>query len=108
MRISDWSSDVCSSDLLTETSPVAAANPIMGINKAGSIGLPLPGTDILIVDRDKPMTGMPLGEVGEIAIMGPQVMLGYWKRDEATASTIVNGRLQIGRASCRERVSTDV
>lgn len=81
---------------LTESSPVVSANPVSGINKPASIGMPVPGTDILIVDREDPMKEMPQGEVGEIAIMGPQVMLGYWKRPEATAETIVNGRLLTG------------
>ncbi|MDA5194027.1 long-chain-fatty-acid--CoA ligase [Govanella unica] len=81
---------------LTESSPVAAANPVIGSNKPGSIGQPVPGTDILIVDRENPMKEMPLGEIGEIAISGPQVMLGYWNRPEATAETVVNGRLLTG------------
>lgn len=81
---------------LTECSPVASGNPYSGKNKEGSIGLPMPATDILIVDRDDPMKELPLGEVGEIAIVGPQVMKGYWRRPDATAETIVNGRLLTG------------
>ncbi len=81
---------------LTETSPVATCNPMEGENKAGSIGLPAPDTHIVIVDREDPHKILPLGEDGEICITGPQVMTGYWNRPEATADTIVDGRLRTG------------
>lgn len=81
---------------LTESSPVATGNPMNGVNKEGSIGLPVPGTDILILDRDDPAKAMPLGEIGEIAIRGPQVMKGYWKRPDATAEVLVDGKLLTG------------
>lgn len=80
---------------LTESSPVAALNPADRA-RPGSIGLPVPGTDIIIVDREDPMREMPLGEIGELAIAGPQVMKGYWKRPDVTAETVVNGRLLTG------------
>jgi len=80
---------------LTESAPVAALNP-SDRARAGSIGLPVPGTDIVIVDHDDPTREMPLGEIGELAIAGPQVMKGYWKRPDATARAIVNGRLLTG------------
>ncbi len=81
---------------LTECSPVATANPFDGVTKAGSIGLPLPGTEIIITDRENPEKIMPQGESGEIRITGPQVMSGYWGRPEATAETIIEGRLRTG------------
>jgi long-chain acyl-CoA synthetase len=81
---------------LTETSPVATCNPINGVNKPGSIGQPVPGTEILIYDREDPMKPMPLGEPGEICIKGPQVMAGYWGRPEATAEQLLDGRLRTG------------
>jgi long-chain acyl-CoA synthetase len=81
---------------LTETSPIATSNPLMGVSKEASIGLPLPGTRIVITDREDPHTIMPQGEDGEICVEGPQVMLGYWGRDEATAETIMDGRLHTG------------
>jgi long-chain acyl-CoA synthetase len=81
---------------LTESSPVACCNPFSAANKAGSIGLPLPGTDIIIVDRDDPSRILPQGETGEICIAGPQVMAGYWRRPDATAEVIVDGRLRTG------------
>ncbi len=67
---------------LSETSPVATANRFDATEFSGNIGLPLPSTDIAIRDDDG--NDMPLGEVGEICIRGPQVMAGYWQRPEAT------------------------
>ena len=81
---------------LTECSPVASANPMQGSSKENSIGLPVPGTRIVITDRDDPHKVLPLGETGEICVEGPQVMAGYWRNDEATEKTIVDGRLHTG------------
>lgn len=81
---------------LTESSPSATCNPLEGLNKAGSIGLPLPQTEIVIVDREDPHKILGLKEDGEICIIGPQVMKGYWNRPEATADTMVDGRLRTG------------
>lgn len=73
---------------LTESSPVACGNPVEGVNKPGSIGLPFPSTIIEIVDKDDKETIMPLGERGELCIRGPQVMKGYWNKPDATADTL--------------------
>ncbi len=81
---------------LTECAPIATSNPFDGLNKEGSIGLPFPGTTITIVDKEDPHKILPQGEDGEICISGPQVMKGYWGREEATAETIVEGRLRTG------------
>ena len=81
---------------LTESAPSAACNPLEGVNKAGSIGMPLPHTEIVITDREDPHKILGIGEDGEICIVGPQVMKGYWNRPEATADTIVEGRLRTG------------
>ena len=81
---------------LTETSPLATANPLDGLNKEGSIGLPMPGTSIAIVDKEDPRKLLAQGEDGEICVSGPQVMKGYWGRDEETAVTVVDGRLLTG------------
>ncbi|WP_095499545.1 long-chain-fatty-acid--CoA ligase FadD [Paraferrimonas haliotis] len=71
---------------LTESSPVLTVAPSDLPAYNGSIGLPIPGTDLRIVDdQGKPL---PLGETGEIQGRGPQVMKGYWKRPEATAETV--------------------
>lgn len=81
---------------LTETSPIASSNPLNGVNKPGSIGQPSPRTIITIYDRDDPEKEMPLGESGEICIEGPQVMKGYWNREEETAKAMQGGRLHTG------------
>ncbi len=81
---------------LTEASPTVASNPIHGLQKSGSIGLPLPRTEVLIRDLDDPDRDLPLGETGEICVRGPQVMKGYWKRPEATAEALRNGVLHTG------------
>jgi long-chain acyl-CoA synthetase len=65
---------------------VATANKVSGAEFTGTIGLPLPSTDISIRDDDG--NAMPLGEVGEICIRGPQVMVGYWQRPEETAKVM--------------------
>ena len=81
---------------LTECSPTATCGPEVGVNKEGSIGLPLPRTDIVIVDRDDPHKVLPIGETGEICIAGPQVMKGYWNNPDATSAAIIDGRLRSG------------
>lgn len=71
---------------LSETSPLATANLALAEAFTGNIGLPVPSTDIAILDDDgKPV---PLGESGEIAIRGPQVMVGYWNRPDETAKVM--------------------
>jgi long-chain acyl-CoA synthetase len=71
---------------LTETSPCATTNPHDLKAYNGSIGIPLPSTDIVLRDDDK--KDVPLGQPGEICIKGPQVMKGYWQRPEETAMAI--------------------
>jgi long-chain acyl-CoA synthetase len=81
---------------LTEASPVVSCNPIYGIAKNGSIGLPLPDTEVMLVN---PATGAEIvtpGEVGELLVKGPQVMHGYWEQPEETALTLKNGWLHTG------------
>jgi long-chain acyl-CoA synthetase len=81
---------------LSETSPVVTTNPFYGVNKAGSIGLPLPATTIEIVSLDDPTQLMPQGERGEVTVRGPQVMLGYWNRPDETENVMCEGRLRTG------------
>ncbi len=71
---------------LTETSPCATCNPPGGLNKSGSIGMPMPRTEIELRDPADPSRRVKLGERGEICIRGPQVMLGYWNRPQETAA----------------------
>ena len=73
---------------LSETSPVASANPQGTGEFSGNIGLPMPGTDMAILDEEG--NEVPLGERGEICVRGPQVMKGYWKRDDATAEVMTS------------------
>jgi len=71
---------------LSETSPVATSNPVMAREYNGTIGLPFPNTEIAILDdAGQPV---PLGQPGEIAIRGPQVMAGYWNRPDETAKVM--------------------
>ena len=71
---------------LTETSPVATCNPIDGTEKIGTIGIPLPNTEVMVADDDG--NEVPMGEKGEIYIKGPQVMKGYWNRPDETAKVM--------------------
>ncbi len=75
---------------LTETSPVTHANFIWDERVTGSVGIPWPNTDSVIL-RSGEATPLPPGEMGEIAIKGPQVMKGYWNRPEDTAMTFADG-----------------
>ncbi|XPP26030.1 MAG: long-chain-fatty-acid--CoA ligase [Leucobacter sp.] len=76
---------------LTETSPVALANPFTEARRIGAIGLPFPSTDIRVVDPEEPGREVELGESGELLIRGPQVFQGYWNRPEETAATLLDG-----------------
>jgi len=80
---------------LSETSPVTHSNPIFGERREGSIGLPLPNTEAMIVD---PATHHPLpaGEIGELAVRGPQVMSGYWQMEAETKKVLRDGWLFTG------------
>jgi long-chain acyl-CoA synthetase len=79
---------------MTETSPCASTNPADGSGKLGTIGMPLPSTDMRIVDEAGNV--LPIGETGEIQIKGPQVMKGYYNRPEATAEILKDGWLSTG------------
>lgn len=80
---------------LTESSPVTHANPMWGKRVYGSIGVPWPDTDAMIV-KEGTTEPVPVGEIGEIAVKGPQVMKGYWNNEEATKETLVDGWLLTG------------
>lgn len=79
---------------LTETSPVACVNPLDGSERAGSIGYPVPSTDMRLVDDNG--NEVPQGENGEIQIKGPQVMKGYYNKPEETAIAIKDGWFNSG------------
>lgn len=80
---------------LSESAPIATINPPLN-SRAGSIGLPVPGTDIRIISLEDRKTPVQLGERGELCIVGPQVMKGYWNKPDATAETLADGMLHTG------------
>jgi len=73
---------------LTEASPVTHANPLNGLRKEGSIGIPLPSTEARIVNLRKGKLAVKDGQIGELAVRGPQVMVGYWQDPKATAEVL--------------------
>jgi long-chain acyl-CoA synthetase len=81
---------------LSEAGPVCTVNPLSGRNKPGSVGLPLPGTVVEIVDLDRPDRLLPIGERGEVCISGPQVMAGYADRARENVDVFRGGRLHTG------------
>ena len=81
---------------LTESSGVVSCNPYEGMNKIGSIGQPVPGTDVRLVDKEDPAKPALPGEPGELIFSGPQVMCGYWKRPEADAEVFLGKYLRTG------------
>jgi long-chain acyl-CoA synthetase len=79
---------------LTEASPVTHCNPVHGERRNGTIGLPFPSTDARVVNAaGEPL---PVGEIGELEVRGPQVMAGYWERPEETAAVLRDGWLHTG------------
>ena len=74
---------------LSESSGVVSCNPYGGPQRAGTIGQPLPGTRVSLVDKEDPMQPPPQGEPGEIVIAGPQIMKGYWQRPDADDEVFV-------------------
>ncbi len=81
---------------LTESSGVVSCNPYSGLNKLGSIGQPIPGTDVKLLDKEDPTKPAPDGEPGELVFSGPQVMCGYWNRPDADAEVFVGDYLRTG------------
>jgi long-chain acyl-CoA synthetase len=77
---------ICEGYGLSETSPSATCNPVDSVAYSGNIGLPMPGTDLRLLDDDG--NEVPMGSPGEIAIKGPQVMAGYWQRPDETAKVM--------------------
>lgn len=82
---------------LTESSGVVATNPYEGPVKAGTIGQPIPATHIRLLDKEDPSQDAPMGEAGELAVKGPQIMQGYWNRPEADGDSFTaDGWLRTG------------
>jgi len=76
---------------LTEASPVTHANPLGGKRKIGTIGIPLPSTEARVVDLANKNREVKQGHIGELAVRGPQVMMGYWKDPKSTKEVLVDG-----------------
>ena len=74
---------------LSETSPVLMANPVAPNRRAGTVGLPLPSTEVRVVDPENPTVDRPQGEPGELMVRGPQVFSGYWRKPDETAEVFV-------------------
>jgi long-chain acyl-CoA synthetase len=81
---------------MTETSPVALANPLDGNARHISVGIPLPSTYVRVVKENDPTQAMPVGEAGELLVYGPQVFSGYWNQPKETAEVLVGGWLRTG------------
>ncbi|MCL4299256.1 MAG: alpha/beta fold hydrolase [Anaerolineae bacterium] len=86
---------------LTEASPVTHANPLYGVRKVGSIGVPIPNTEAKIVDLASG-ADLPPGQVGELVVKGPQVMAGYWADEAATQAVLRDGWLSTGDVAVME------
>lgn len=81
---------------MSETTSLGIANPVMGLKKFGSIGIPFPGMDVKLVDLKTGTTEVPQGEPGELCIKGPLVMKGYWENPDKTAETLIDGWMHTG------------
>jgi len=87
---------VCEGYGQTEAGPVLTYNPLEGVRKAGSVGVPVPGTEVQIVDPETGTRVLPTGETGEIRARGPQIMTGYRNRPAETAEALRDGWLYTG------------
>jgi len=87
---------LCEGYGLSEAPTATHCNPLLGVNKAGSIGLPFPDVDCKIVDVETGTQELQTGEIGELCIRGPQVFQGYWNRPQETAMTLREGWLYTG------------
>jgi len=85
---------------LSEASPVVTKNPLDGVRKAGSIGLPIPNVEVSIQDDGGEFLGT--GEIGEVCVRGGNVMQGYWNQPEETAKALRNGWLLTGDIGYRD------
>ena len=82
---------ICEGYALTESMMAAVVSPVHGTYKVGSVGMPLPDVEVRIADAETGEGSLPTGEVGEILMRAPQLMLGYWQQPTETANTIREG-----------------
>ncbi|MGA3085167.1 MAG: long-chain fatty acid--CoA ligase [Thermodesulfobacteriota bacterium] len=87
---------------MTETTSLGTSNPILGLKKIGSIGIPFPDTDLRLVDLEEGKEDVPQGDPGEIIVNGPLVMKGYWENPEETAGQLKDGWLYTGDIAVRD------
>jgi Acyl-CoA synthetases (AMP-forming)/AMP-acid ligases II len=87
---------------MTETTSLGTSNPILGLKKTGSIGIPFPDTDLRLVDLKDGQEDVPQGEPGEIIIKSPLIMKGYWENPEETAGQLKDGWLYTGDIAVRD------
>ena len=87
---------ICEGYGQTEAGPVLTYNPRHGLRKIGSVGVPLPLTEVEIVDTETGTTALPTGESGEVRARGPQIMTGYRNRPDETAAALRDGWLYTG------------
>src|SRR6185295_17627113 len=73
---------------LTEAMMALCVNPVKGVNKLGSVGMPLPDVDVRVFDADAGTRVVDVKEVGEIAFSAPQLMVGFWKRPDETRDVL--------------------
>jgi len=87
---------------MSESTSLGIANPVLGLKKVGSIGVPLPDNDVRLVDIDGGTREVAPGEPGEIVMKGPLIMRGYWNNPEETAGQIKDGWLYTGDIATRD------
>jgi long-chain acyl-CoA synthetase len=87
---------------MSETTSLGIANPLLGLKKTGSIGIPWPDTDVRLVDVEEGKEEVPKGEPGEIIIKSPLIMKGYWNNPEETAGQVKEGWLHTGDIAVRD------
>ncbi|MDA8142048.1 MAG: long-chain fatty acid--CoA ligase [Desulfobacteraceae bacterium] len=87
---------------MSESTSLGVANPVLGLKKVGSIGIPFPDNDVRLVDIDNGVTEVGVGQPGEIIMKGPLIMKGYWNNPEETAGQLKNGWLYTGDIATRD------
>jgi len=88
---------------LSESTSVGIFSPVLGLKKVGSIGFPIPDTDVRLVDVEKGETDVPDGQPGEIIMKGPVIMQGYWNNPGETAGQLKDGWLHTGDIATRDK-----
>ena len=87
---------------LTESTSLGISNPVLGLKKVGSIGIPFPDTEVRLLDIEEGKEEVPVGEPGEIVLKSPLVMQGYWNNPEETARQLRDGWLYTGDIATRD------